>query len=168
MSMPHIDTSLGDQRGRFDGAGGYITTPDHADLKFGTGDFKIAFTIRFASLAGFQTICSRGYTINSNGAWLIQTGNGDGRLVFYVTNGGVTVPIVADTTTTVSAGVDYDIEISREGPTAHLSVNGSVVSSGPIGVGSLDAVAEMSIGGGSSSGYDNYWFNGWIKDFRIE
>lgn len=162
-----IDTSLGDQRGLFDGSGDYITTPDSADLAFGTGDFAIAFGLRYASLAGFQTIASRGYTINSNGAWLIQTGNGDGRPIFYVTNGGTTTPIVADTTTTYATGTDYDIEITRVGATASLSVNGSVVSSGPIGVGSLNAVAEMSIGGGSSGGYNNFWFNGWIKDWRV-
>jgi hypothetical protein len=163
-----IDTSLGDQRGRFDGSGDYITTPNHADLQFGTSDFTIAFGIRFASLAGFQTICSRGYTTNSNGAWLVQTGNGNGRLIFYVTNSGTTTPIVADTTTTVSSGVDYDIEIARVGATASLSVNGSVVNSGPIGSGSISAIAEMSIGGGSSGGYNNFWFNGWIKDFRVQ
>lgn len=163
-----IDTSLGDQRGLFVAPGSYITTPDSADLKFNTGDFKISFGLRYSSLSGFQTIASRGYTINSNGAWLIQTGNGDGRPTFYVTNGGSTTAIVSDTTTVYATGTDYDIEVARVGSTATLSVNGAVVSSGPIGVGSIDASAELSIGGGSPSGYDNYWFDGWIKDFRIE
>lgn len=160
-----IDTSLGDQRGLFIAPGSYITTPHTADLNPGAGPFKIALILRFNSLTGFQTIASKGYTINSNGAWLIQTGNGNGKIIFYVTTGGTTIPIVSDTGM-VSADVDYLYEIERVGTTVTLSRDSSVIDTNTAGT-TLDSPGDMSIGGGSSGGYNNFWFDGWVKDWSV-
>jgi len=159
-----IDTSLGDQRGLFDGSGDYIKTPDHADLNMGTGDFTIAFRLRFNSIAGFQTVASRGYTINANGAWLLQTGNGNGIITFYTTAGGTT--FARCSSSALSAGVDYDIEVRRASGTVTFKVNGATTGSGADPT-NLSVVAETSIGGGSSTGYNNFWFNGWVSNWSI-
>lgn len=161
-----IDTSLGDQRGLFDGSGDYIQTADHADLDFGTGAFKIAFTMRFNSKSGFQTICSKGYTSAASGSWLLQTDNGNGRLIFYTLNPGI-VDAFSESSGTINTGQDYLIEIERvSGGGFTLKRDGATVAFGSTGA-NFSNSAELSIGGGTSSGFNGAWFNGWIKDFRI-
>jgi hypothetical protein len=163
-----IDTSLGDQRGLFDGNGDYIKTPTHADLVFGVSDFKIAFTMRFNSKTGFQTICSKGYTgLSTALGWLVQTGNGDGRLILYRANTTNTVAVVSETTGTINAGQDYAIEIERVGNTYTIKRDGVQVASNSAAGNNFTSTDEMSIGGGTSTGFNGGWFNGWIKDFRM-
>lgn len=159
-----IDTSLGDQRGLFDGSGDYITTPDHTDFAFGSGDFSILFTMRFNSLAGFQTIVSKGYSPTVNGGWLIQTGNGDGRLNFYNNAGGV---ILSETTGTINTGQDYVIEVTRVSGAWTMKRDGVTVATNPSNTSDRTNTGVLAIGGGSSSGFNNFWFNGWIKSFEI-
>lgn len=163
-----IDTSLGDQRGLFIAPGSYITTPAAASLILGTSDFSIKFTMRFASKTGFQTITSLGYTPGVNHGWLLQTGNGDGRLTFYRQSATEAIVVASETTGTINVGQDYDIEIVRVGGTISIKRDGVVVASGTISPFGFTASAPLVIGGGSATGFNNYWFNGWIKDFRIE
>lgn len=161
-----VDTSLGDQRGLFDGNGDYATTPDSADLRFGTGDFKISFIQRYASKAGFQTIVAKGYTPNStSGDWLIQTGNGDGRINFYSLSPGAAL-IVGESSGTINTGQDYLIEIERIGTAVTLKRDGSTVASNTSSF-NFNGTGNMAMGGGSNSGFNNFWFAGWLKNFRI-
>lgn len=170
-----IDTSLGDQRGLFDGSGDYITTPDHSDLQWATGEaFLIEFGLRFNSLTGFQTIMQKGYSPAVNGGWLLQTLNGNGRLAVYVVSGGGTNLVCQETSGTFSTGVDYDIKIRRTvaGATHTVTIErdgATTATGGNANNANQDfgtASAVFAIGGGSSTGFNNFWFNGWIKDFR--
>lgn len=164
-----IDTALGDQRGLFDGASDYITTPNHADLVFGSGNFKVAFTLRFNSKTGFQTISNKGYVPTSGASgngWLIQTGNGTGLLTWYlIPSGGGSTAIISDSGT-INTGQDYLIEFERIGTTLSLKRDGVTIGTAT-DTNNYSFNGDMSIGGGSSSGYNNFWFNGWIKDFRV-
>lgn len=159
-----IDTSLGDQRGLFDGNGDYITTPSNANLDL-PGDFTIKFTKRFNDKSGFQTIAQRGYSTGSSGTgWLIQTGNGDGRINFYTQAG---VLIVGESSGTINNGQDYLIEVVRTSGNISIKRDGVVVA-GPVGnVQNFARDGELAIGGGSSTGYNNFWFNGWISAWEI-
>lgn len=165
-----IDTALGDQRGLFDGASDYITTPDHPDLRFGTGNFKIAFTQRYNSKAGFQTIVHKGY--GATNGWLVQTGNGDGRIIFYAYNSAASgTTVAAETTGTINTGQDYLIEIERIGTAVTIKRDGTTVASGATGQDFISNF-ELAIGGGATASggapsYTNFWFNGWLKDFKI-
>lgn len=162
-----IDTSLGDQRGLFDGAGAYISTPDHPVLQFGTGAFSIKFTVRFNSTAGYQTICSKGYYNDTPGGWLIQTGNGDGLFNFYLLNNpGTTDTLVVSDSGTISTGVDYAMEINRVGTTVSLIRDGVTKATATSAL-NISNTSDMSIGGGSNTGYNNFWFNGWIKNWLV-
>lgn len=161
-----IDTSLGDQRGLFDGSGDYITTPDHADLVL-SGDFKISFVMRFNSMAGYQTILSRGYSPQSAGSWLVQTGDSNGRLWFYdlPTSSGVTT-VCGEGSGSFVTGQDYLIEIERIGTTITIKRDGATVATGSCSS-TFSSNSALVIGGGSHTGINNYYFNGWIKDFWI-
>jgi hypothetical protein len=156
-----IDTSLGDQRGLFDGAGDYISTPSHVDLTFGTGDFNIKFGIRWNSKSGYQTIMSCGYTVDDLNSFIVQTGNGDGLLNIYKKASF----ICGESAATINTGQDYDIEIARVSGTTTIKRDGVVTATGTDP--SNYAAQQFSIGGGSSTGFNNYWFNGWVKDFRV-
>lgn len=171
-----IDTSLGDQRALFDGASDYITTPNHTDLEISSSEtWKIMFTMRFNSKAGFQTIVSKGYApLATANSWLLQTDNGNGRLIFYTINaGGGTGAIATESSGTINTGQDYDIEIERfqSGADFYTRImRNSVqvaISAANAGNHNLDSNTQMVIGGGSATGFNNFWYNGWIKDFRF-
>ena len=162
-----IDTSLGDQRALFDGSGDYITTPHHTDLVF-SGDFSIKFTMRFNNKAGYQTIVAKGYTPQAASSWLVQTGDGDGKINLYylsADSGGINL-VAADVGSTVNNGQDYDMEIIRSGSTVSIKRDGVLVGSGSNSFAYV-STSDLVIGGGSHTGFNNYWFNGWIKDFSI-
>lgn len=161
-----IDTSLGDQRGLFDGASDYIKTPHDSGLNFGTGDFLISFIQRYSSIAGFQTLCTKGYPNATSGSWLVQTGSGDGRINFYALSPSATL-VAGETTGTINTGQDYLIEIQRIGTAVTIKRDGLTVASGTSSF-DFNGTGELSIGGGSSTGYNNFWFNGWVKDFFIQ
>lgn len=161
-----ISTALGDQRGLFNGTNAYISTPDAADLRFGTGDFKITFIQRYISTAGFQTIAAKGYQFFTAGGWLIQTGNGDGRINFYSLSPAASL-ICGESSGTINTGQDYEIEVARVGTSVTIKRDGSTVASGTSGF-NFSNTSDMAYGGGSSTGFNNFWFSGYLKDFRVE
>ena len=135
--------------------------------------FKIAFTMRFNSKTGFQTIVSKGYSPSATGSWLLQTGNGDGRLIWYTITGGGAGAIATESSGTINTGQDYAIEIERFAVGAdyytRIKRDGVQVAIGTANAGNtnLTSATSMAIGGGSSTGFNNFWFNGWIKDFKV-
>ena len=150
---------------KFDGSTDYLTIPANYTGQFGTSNFTIEFWQYYSNLAGYQTIMSTGYVGTTTGGWLIQTGNGDGKINFYyMATGGVLV--AAETGTTVVPGTWYYIAIVKSGSTTTIYRNGTVVGSGS-DTRNYSANQVLSIGGGSGAGFDNYWFNGYIQDVRI-
>jgi hypothetical protein len=163
-----IDTSLGDQRGLFDGSGDYITTPNHTDLVFGTGDFIIRFTARWNSKTGFQTLASKGYSsgITANAGWIIQTGSGDGLINLYQNSTGGATLITGEPAMTVNTGQDYLIEVGRASGVAYIKRDG-VTRSSTANATNFASTAEVVVGSGGSATYTSFGFNGWLKDFQI-
>lgn len=170
-----IDTSLGDQRCLFDGNGDYFTSPSHADFSYSdTESWQIEFTMRYNSLTGFQTIIHKGYAPSVAFAWLLQTGNGNGRLIFYVTNGaGSQSAVCTESSGTINTGQDYAIRIRR----THIGSGNGVYTIERDGVTVATSAANtipfntntavLAVGGGSSTGFNNFWFNGSLKDLKI-
>lgn len=157
-----IDTSLGDQRGLFDGSGDYISTPAHADLYFRTGDFRIRFTLRWHALSGYTTVMSCGYTVDDSNSFILQSGNGDGLLNIYRKN----TLICGEAAATINTGQDYEYVIARVSGTTTIKRDGVTTATGSDS--SNYPNQQFSIGGGSSSGFNQYWLNGWVKDFRVD
>lgn len=86
-----------------------VTAANAAALLPGTGDFTLEFSFQYSSLTGYQTFFEKGYI--GAGGLLIQTGNGDGKLVVYV-NGSI---VLTDSSASVSTGVWYDYAVRRSG-----------------------------------------------------
>jgi len=149
----------------FDGTGDGLYRPPTPNLDFGTGNFTIEWWMYFSSKSGYQTIMSYGYTPETSTGWLIQTGNGDGKIVFYKESGGVT--IASDTGSTVNTGEWYHMAVVRNSGTTTIYRNGTSVGSGSDTNNYVAPTAKFYLGGGSGTAFDNYFFNGYIDDLRI-
>jgi len=147
----------------FDGNGDGLYRPYSELLTWRSGNFTVEFWMYFSNKSGYQSIASLGYTTAAAGQWLIQTGNGDGKIVWY----GPTSPI-SDTGATVNTGQWYHIAIVRNGTTTTIYRDGTSVGSGSDTTDyNPPTTAQFYIGGGSSTGFNNYYFNGYIDDLRI-
>jgi hypothetical protein len=150
----------------FDGTGDYLTAPANTAFQYGTGNFTIEFWQYYNNLTNFQSIITSGYTPSGvTGGWIVQTGNGDGKINFYYQGVAATL-IAAETGTTVVPGIWYHIAIVRNGSTTTIYRNGVSVGSGSDS-NSYIANANVVIGGGSNTGFNNYWFNGYLSNVRI-
>lgn len=155
-------SAYGGASGLFDGSGDGLSVPDSSSLRFGTGDFSIRFHQRYNSLTGFQTLFSKGYSVA--GGILIQTGNGDGKINVY--QGVTPTLIVAETGSALSTGTDYFVEIERSGGTMTIRRNGTSVGSASNST-DFNATSIIYIGGGSVTGFNNYYYNGYLDDMQI-
>lgn len=148
---------------RFDGSGDWLTIQNSPQFSFGTGNFTLEFWINFSSISGYITIYSYGYI--SSGDLLIQTGNGNGRMIVYI-NGSA----VITESGTGSTGTWIYYALVRNGTTLTLYRDG--VSSGSA-TNSTDINTTEVIGiganplsyGGNPVG--SFPLNGYIDDLRI-
>jgi hypothetical protein len=151
----------------FDGSGDGLYAPSNQNFSFGSGNFTIEFWLYYSSLTGYQTIASNGYTPNTANGWVIQTGNGDGKVNFYRANGSGSTLIASDAGSTISTATWYHIAIVRNGTTTTIYRNGVSVGSGTDSSTYSPASANFYVGGGSDTGFNNYYLNGYIDDLRI-
>jgi len=150
---------------KFDGSGDYLTMPANLTGTFGSGNWTIEFWQYYSSLTGYQTIISQGYVGFVTGGWAVQTGLSDGKINFYYQT-AVPALIAAETGTTVVTGTWYYIAIVKSGSTTTIYRNGTNVGSGS-DTRNYSSNNVVGVGGGSSTGFDNFWFNGYIQDLRI-
>jgi hypothetical protein len=152
----------------FDGNGDGLYRPNTDLLNLGTGNFTIEFWLNFSSKTGYQTIASFGYTPIASTGWLIQTGNGDGKAVFYSTTAPSTTTVIAtDTGATVNTGQWYHVAIVRNAGTTTIYRDGTSVGSGSDSTNYSSSTAVFYTGGGSNTGFNNYYLNGYLQDVRI-
>jgi Concanavalin A-like lectin/glucanases superfamily/IPT/TIG domain len=147
----------------FDGNGDGLFIPYNPNLTM-RGNYTIEFWIRFTSLSGYQTIYSFGYGIS--GDIILQTGNGNGKIIVYT--GNPSAAIASDTGSTVNTGQWYHIAVVRNGSTVTIYRDGISVGSGSDTVSHNPSTATtLMIGGGSATGFNNFYFNGYLDDLRI-
>ena len=152
----------------FDGNGDGLYRPNTDLLNLGTGNFTIEFWLNFSSKTGYQTIASFGYSPIASTGWLIQTGNGDGKAVFYSTTAPSTTTVIAtDTGATVNTGQWYHVAIVRNAGTTTIYRDGTSVGSGSDSTNYSSSTAVFYTGGGSNTGFNNYYLNGYLQDVRI-
>lgn len=155
---PHIPASIS-----LDGTGDYLSTPNASQLQMGSGDFTIEFWIRYSSISGFQTPYSKGYT--ATGDLLIQTGNGNGRLIIYASG----VAIITETgTASINTWIHY--ALVRSGSTVTLYRDG--VSSGSatstVNFNTTDALGIGATGKAPAGGaIGDYAVNGYMSNIRV-
>jgi hypothetical protein len=151
---------------KFDGTGDYLTIPANLTGTLGTGNWTIEFWQYYSGLTGYQTIISTGFVGGGvTGGWLVQTGLGDGKMNFYFMNPTSTL-IATETGTTVLTGQWYYIAIVKSGATLTIYRNGTNVAS-VSDTRNYSANQTVSLGGGSPTGFDGNWFNGYLQDIRI-
>jgi hypothetical protein len=152
----------------FDGNGDALFVPPSQNPNFGSGNFTIEFWIYYNSLTGFQTIISNGYTTTVTNGWVVQTGNGDGKINFYrLVAPSNAFLIAADAGPSISTGVWYHIAIVRNGTTTTIYRDGTSVGSATDTTEYTATAANFYVGGGSNTGFNNYYLNGYIDDLRI-
>ena len=151
----------------FDGTGDGLFAAPSTNLNFNSENFTIEFWIYYNSLTGFQTIVSNGYSPSVTTGWLVQTGNGNGKVNFYMLTASSSTVIAADGGSSISTGTWYHIAIVRNGTTTTVYRNGTSVGSGTDASVYTATAANIYVGGGSTSGFNNFYLNGYIDDFRI-
>jgi hypothetical protein len=108
--------------GYFDGSGDYLTVPDNAALQMGSGDFTIEYWWYPNNITGYQNPIDKGYA--GAGAFLLQTGNGDGRILVIASGS-----IVITSSTAVTVNAWNHMAVVRSGTTLTLYQNGVSVGS---------------------------------------
>jgi hypothetical protein len=145
------------------GGGARLVCANTPNFAFGTGNFTLEFWINFSNISSFQTIYSYGYT--TSGDLLIQTGNGNGRMIVYV-NGSA----VITESGTASTGTWIHYALVRNGTTLTLyrdgTSSGSATNSTDINTTEIIGIGANPLGYGGGSPGDAP-FNGYIDDLRI-
>jgi hypothetical protein len=161
-----IDTAqskFGGASGLFDGTGDQITTPDHADFNFGTGDVTIEFWIRFAAVTGSYEIFSQGD--GTAGAHLFFEFDGSARGVFLQIRAGANpvAQVSQGASTGWSADTWYHVALVRDGDDWEIFRDGTSVATGN----DTDAWGDYSTTFkiGTFTGYGD--FPGHLDEFRI-
>lgn len=145
------------------GSTDYLTVPNNAALQMGSGDFTIEFWINYSSIASYQTPFSKGYT--AAGDILLQTGNGDGKIIVYLSG---TAAITEASGATV--GQWYHYALVRSGTTVTLYRNGVSRGTATSAV-NFNTTDQLGIGatgkapGGGAVG--QYPVSGYISNLRI-
>lgn len=126
-----------------------------SDFTFGTGDFTVEFFVFFYSLTSYQTPMSAGY--NDSGGMAIQTGNANGKFVFY--SGGSA--LVSETTSDAEANKWYHIAFSRQSGTLRVYRNGVQTGTASNST-NLNRVGNILIGSDQDLNID-----GLLSNFRL-
>lgn len=149
-----------------DGSDDYMTTDDHADFAFGSGDWTVECWFKETTLGAVAQIIGQHST----------SGETDSQFILYGASGVLTLSVyVGSTTYTItgssshSANTWYHVAAVRDGSTLRLFRNGTSIGTTTVS-GSLNDVAQpiavgALMGGGSPS--LGYYFAGRIDDLRI-
>lgn len=152
-----VDTAqlkFGTGSAQFDGAGDYLSIPDHADWDFGTGDFTIDFWIRWNTKSADDALV--GLTTWNDGIYIMFFYNTDLRVYLAGTNQTFAwVPSLATW---------YHVAVVRTSGTVKAFVDGTQIGSDWANTGSVSSLGGAYIGQ-RSDGSDS--FDGHIDELRI-
>lgn len=173
-----IDTAqkkFGTASGLFDVTEDCLTTPDHADWYFGTGDFTIDFQVRFNTVpntSGGKVLC--GQYANSNSYWQFSFGDnvGDGTGQYFTIFGydGVvyTPNLLWNTPSAIIANTWYHIALVRNNNSWYLFIEATQVGVAQTDTGTMPNIAAtLSIGGQDRGASIALSIDGWIDEFRV-
>ena len=167
-----IDTAqykFGGASGLFDGTGDYVTTPDHADFNFGTGDFTIDFWVSINNATNQQSFV--GQWVDNNNYWAVykETNAGGNKLsITFIVGGVVKGNYTLTSSWAVSTGTWYHLVFERYGTGAKIFIDGVAqtltegTAFGSNDVGDLASVLYVG-----SFNTTTYPLNGWIDELRI-
>lgn len=149
----------------FDGVGDFLSTPDHADFDFGSGDFTIEAWVRIeGTISAAHALVSKRVSLPEGWALGIQN---TGSVWWRAKIGGV----YSDTQIATAAGLIVGdtwthIALSRNGDAWRLFVNGTL-SGSLTNAGALANYPTTPVIGKATSTTTEWSLKGWLDEFRI-
>jgi len=156
---------FGTASGYFNGTTSYLTTPNHSDFNFGSGDFTIECWVYQNSQSDWNTVVSKNPT-DQAGVWRLVIGVG-GYVAFGAYTGSTwfsvnALPYISG----VKLNTWTHIAVVRSGNEAYIYVNG--VRRGAnlaYSVSIPDLANQLTVGRLENTGI--WYFDGYIDDLRI-
>lgn len=149
-----------------DGAGDYITTPDHADFNLGSGNFT--FDLWFNRAGGDGTIRVMGGQVGAGASAAnssISIALSDANVVRLSVSNGSSFDQVTGTTTFTATGWHHAAGV-RTGNTLKLFVDG-VQEGGDLSFNETVPNSDANFSIGRSGDLDGVYWNGWIDEVRF-
>ena len=138
-----------------DGTGDYIQTSESADFNFGTDPFTIDFWLFTSNVSATSQL----FMGNSNNSFMIALNNSFSGIGFGRNN----VAWDGDVPHGMTNNTWNHIEFGREGTSAYIFVNGTLLETYAVGSTSYAVLGTTFIGGLGAS----YNFAGYIDEFRV-
>jgi len=148
---------------KFDGSGDYLIIPDSDDFTFGDNDFTIDFQVMF-SAKKYCHIMSH-VEHNQRGFIIDFISSGTGINISYTYNN--TECRIGEGFDGYSINVWYHIEIVKRNNTIYIFRNGILSNSGTFIYSTFSNINANIIFGGYYPLGTNYYFNGYLDEFRI-
>jgi hypothetical protein len=173
VGTAQLDTAqkkFGASSGLFDGNSDYISTPNHADLDFGNGDFTVDMWVRYNNLPVLGDWDALIGNFINPGAYSFQVWvyEDAGNMKVYWDTYGTLLVCSIDHIITIGVGVWTHFAFVRYGDIFTLYVNGIAIDTQTVAIGyTVPVTGIMRIGADNTGGVDGDWFDGWIDEVRI-
>jgi Concanavalin A-like lectin/glucanases superfamily len=139
-------SKFGGSAALFDGAGDYISTPDHSDWALGSGDFCAEAFLRFGDLTFDGALMGQWDAAGNQMSWLV-TWNGSNQLGLASSVNGST-NVAYNWNWSPSNGVWYHVAFSRNGTSIKMFVDGTELPTGQVlSTALFNSSAPLVIGG---------------------
>ncbi len=144
----------------FDGTDDFISIPDDSSLRFGTGEFTIAFWYKITSAATStqQILCKR---VQSGGNYEVQL-ESNGKMRIYLEGGGSSINFESQENVPINQWT-YVIFTRNEGYVS-LYINGQLQGS-QASNNNIDSSATLTLG--RDVAQENEYFQGMVDELRI-
>lgn len=149
----------------FTGATGYLTTPNHADFAFGSGEFTIEMWVNPTDFATYRTLFSKRLTNAGLGPIQIMVRT-DGYITLSTSANGTSGNLFLTASgagTQLVAGTWSHVAVTRYGGNLYLFVNGILAASGALTTSLVVNTYAVLIGGDINA----YYFKGKIDEVRV-
>ena len=113
----------------FDGDGDYLQVPNHADLRFGSGDFCVEGFIYFSETSGNGTVAGLWNSGANRRSWLLQIESDNRRLRGFYSTDGSSVTQVNATTGQMTRNAWHHVAFTRGGNDFRIFLDGIEVGS---------------------------------------
>jgi len=152
-------TSVIGGSGYFDGNGDYLTVPNNAAFKFGTGDYTIEFWLFYNAYGTFTT------SIRTDGAspqWVLQSDSG---VMDYYVNGSV---ILAESSApSLSSWNHYAVVRNGSGTNNTKMYRNGVQVAQATNNTDIQPTSQVVIGSGGDSNIASFGLNGYLSNIRV-
>lgn len=147
-----------------DGSGDLISTGDHADWSFGSGDFTVEGFFRFNSLsAGSAVFAGHWSTTGNQREWLLWYDITNDLLSFSYSVDGSSAPSIQHAWVP-NVNTWYHVAASRVGNTLYLFVDGALIGSSAFNFTLFGSSASLTVGHANTTALA---LNGWVDEFRV-